>query len=354
LVELSAHARKQSGKRWLFEFRLPPYGWRRDHHLGPALRRFGKFVDVPRLQDGSEWTFAPHQFRRFFAIVYYHRFRYASLTALSAFLKHYDPDMTRRYVTEATLGSLVKVREIADAAALRLKELETAGASAVELEAAGKEHAEIRAAERSMRARQRDFGDGRLEAEFSRMWAVAHGEEGMGGLGGESRKAKLETMILAARRHVELAAVGTVSEESAFNGLLHSFVRSHLFEPHPQGHSYCGCGRSPADLAAASCLTRKVLAKGAAAMAGSTKPDYAYADARTCSGCPHNIQMAENRQWWENRLRSSLGQAQTALTEHFGHVARADAEVCRSHLGRSFDEARPMAVILRQVGDGHG
>ncbi|MGE5478079.1 MAG: hypothetical protein ACM3Q1_15585 [Bacteroidales bacterium] len=354
LTKLSALARHERGDRWLFKFMVPFHNSNRDYHFGPSMRHFANFIGVPPLPDGSDWAFAPHQFRRFFAIVYYHRFRYASLTALSAFLKHYDPDMTRRYISESTAGSLVKVREAANAAAARVKEMKAANAATAEIETAKKHLSEIKSAEHAIKARQRDFEDGRLEAEFSRMWAAASGEESIGGHRGETLKTELETMILAARRQVELAPAGSISEATAFNDLLRGFVTSHVFEPHPQGHSYCGCSRSADDLAAASCLQQKALIRGEETAALALGPDYAFADARTCSGCPHNIQMQENRRWWEQRLRGSLGQAQTAITEHFAHVARADAGMCDAHIRRCFDDARPMNVVLGQAGHGNG
>lgn len=349
LLKLSAYARQQSSERWLFQFLIPFVGNRRDYLFGQAIKRFAAFVEVPPMADGTAWEFSPHQFRRFFSIVYYHRFRYASLTALSAFLKHYDPDMTRRYVTEVTKGNLSRVREAATMTAAKVQEMKAAG-NADGVATARKQLVEMRAADLAMRARQRDFEEGRLDAEFARLWAVANGEEPMGGHRGETLKAELETMIREARRQIELAPTGSASEDDAFNGLLRGFVKAHVFEPHPQGHSYCGCGRSSDELAAAACLLQKALVKGEAVVSLALGPDYGYADARTCSGCPHNIQMQENRLWWERRLRSSLGQAQTAVTEHFSGVARSDAEMCHDHIRRCFDEARPMTATIGQEG----
>lgn len=51
--------------------------------------------------DHGNWKFAPHQFRRFFALLYFWRYDKPDLPALSSQLRHFDLEMTRRYVTES-------------------------------------------------------------------------------------------------------------------------------------------------------------------------------------------------------------------------------------------------------------
>jgi len=355
LDRLSVRARKRNGTEWLFD-RIgvindtPVYT-----DLGRAIKRFADCIEVPPLPDGSEWEFSPHQFRRFFSIVYYHRFHYASLTALSEFLRHYDPDMTRRYITEATRGALGRIREEATAATEQIKQLKAAAAPTAEVASAQSLLDELAAADKTLRLHQKEFDGGRLAAEFSRMWSVAVGEEMIGGHQGEMLKSELEKLIAEARRKVELSSQGGSDEASVFNGLLSKFVRSRTFEPHPQGHSYCGCTRTRADLAVAGCLRRRkediVDTAGLAGNVGRV-PDFAFADPFTCSACPHNIQMQENRDWWERQLQNYLGQAQRPVTEHFGLTARTMADKCASHVRRCFDDARPMSIILGDTVDG--
>lgn len=108
---LSASAREATGEPWLFLLHDPhnPGGRPVSPDIRRSLTAFAKAMDVPPLADGSQWSFSPHQFRRFFAVLYYYRYRDRSLTALSQFLLHYDPDSTRTYITEARRGGFLKL-----------------------------------------------------------------------------------------------------------------------------------------------------------------------------------------------------------------------------------------------------
>lgn len=103
LQALSAGARIQSGSELLFQW-LSPNGEIIFFDCGRTLDEFASTVGVPphRQQDGSHrtWHWHPHQFRRFFAILYFYRFEGASIEALSHHLRHFSLEMTRRYVTQ--------------------------------------------------------------------------------------------------------------------------------------------------------------------------------------------------------------------------------------------------------------
>lgn len=78
--------------------------------LNPSkdLDSFAALVSISRLSDGSSWHFTPHQFRRFFAIVYIWRYQYGDLGALAHHLRHFNLRMTQRYVTEAVAGLVIE------------------------------------------------------------------------------------------------------------------------------------------------------------------------------------------------------------------------------------------------------
>ena len=61
---------------------------------------------------GINWKFSPHQFRRFFALIYYHRFDDPALGILSFHLRHFSLDMTVRYITDDEFGK--EMREVGD------------------------------------------------------------------------------------------------------------------------------------------------------------------------------------------------------------------------------------------------
>lgn len=112
LRTLSADARHLRESKWLFEFVEPDgSGHSVAFNMTDAVRIFAEYVGVPPLPDGTYWNFTAQQFRSFFALTYYHRWSYPSLTALSLFMRHYNPDTTRAYVTATGRGNYIKIAD---------------------------------------------------------------------------------------------------------------------------------------------------------------------------------------------------------------------------------------------------
>lgn len=115
LEQLSESSRAVSGSPYLFQYLVE--GERKPRWLnfdglptfplGRQLRQFGFFVDVPALADGTRWAFRPHQFRRLFAIIYIWIYELPNWGALSHHLRHDDPEMTRRYISDPELGQII-------------------------------------------------------------------------------------------------------------------------------------------------------------------------------------------------------------------------------------------------------
>ena len=103
LSEISRAAREASSTDHLFQW-LGPNGEATPldvaRHLDDFALRVG--VTLHRSSDSAAtpWHWHPHQFRRFFAILYFYRFEGATLEALSHHLRHFNLEMTRRYVTQ--------------------------------------------------------------------------------------------------------------------------------------------------------------------------------------------------------------------------------------------------------------
>lgn len=124
LEQLSARARKQSGTKYLLQFNRAAtndfIGLSEDGkpvmQLAINLRRFGYFLDLPLTEDGERWIFRMHQFRRFFAIMYTRRYELGDFEALSHHLRHWNPEMTRRYCLEPEVGELITQTYTAKAA----------------------------------------------------------------------------------------------------------------------------------------------------------------------------------------------------------------------------------------------
>lgn len=66
------------------------------------------FLKIVYGADGKTPEIASHMFRRFFAILYYHRYEHAELRALKQHLRHLDVAMTRVYVTDPSSRPLAE------------------------------------------------------------------------------------------------------------------------------------------------------------------------------------------------------------------------------------------------------
>ncbi|NCB96992.1 MAG: site-specific integrase [Bacteroidia bacterium] len=106
LEKLSLPAREVSGDPFLFRFASIKNVNR--FNLAKYLRMFAEFVEVPPLEDGTFWDFKPHQFRRFFAMLYMWRYQDStkSIEALRHQLRHASIERTMHYTTEITPGEI--------------------------------------------------------------------------------------------------------------------------------------------------------------------------------------------------------------------------------------------------------
>jgi len=99
---ISAAARQMTGHNTIFQY-VSEDGQATRLDVGRHLDVFAELAKVPpHCPPGSPaiaWHWHPHQFRRFFAILYFYRFEDATLEALSHHLRHFSLEMTKRYVT---------------------------------------------------------------------------------------------------------------------------------------------------------------------------------------------------------------------------------------------------------------
>ena len=100
---ISESARRETQSDALFQWLSPDGEWTR-LDVAPRLDDFAALVHVPlhkpRSREPEVWHWHPHQFRRFFAILYFYRYEFGNIEALSHHLRHFSLEMTRRYVTE--------------------------------------------------------------------------------------------------------------------------------------------------------------------------------------------------------------------------------------------------------------
>ena len=97
IEEISADARAETGDDSLWQYRSRQS--RQCFRLSPKneLNNLGRFLG----QDlDKRWKFHSHQFRRFFAMVWFWRYEPGDVAALAHHLRHFELEMTRQYVTD--------------------------------------------------------------------------------------------------------------------------------------------------------------------------------------------------------------------------------------------------------------
>jgi len=63
------------------------------------INEFAEYVGVPD-NEGGPWQFSEHQFRRFFAMMFFYKFESGDLATLSWHLRHTDFEVTAKYITD--------------------------------------------------------------------------------------------------------------------------------------------------------------------------------------------------------------------------------------------------------------
>ena len=100
---ISAEARKNTGNDSIWQFQAidgnRAIGLRPHEELNNIVRHFDTEADL-------DWKFSPHQFRRFFAMLYFWRYEKGDVAGLSHHLRHIELEMTRRYVTDNAFGRI--------------------------------------------------------------------------------------------------------------------------------------------------------------------------------------------------------------------------------------------------------
>jgi integrase len=285
----------------LFEF-IEPVPTRRKVYFEPneAIARFAEVVAVPPLADGSPCRFATHMFRRFFCISYYYRYDYPVLLALSFHLRHLDLEMTKKYLSSLVTGRYIKM-------------LDKKRASKKAIEAAKK-------ADLYRDARRIEFEKDRINILARKFRQVASGALWIGGRGGDRLVAELNQLLNEIGEAIVITQDGSASDQRIDSHII-EFAKAHWFEPHPDRHSFCGCGPSIDDCSVAQCLVAKQRAEGRDAIVGANGPDLAYADRYSCATCIHNIQTRETVPEWFIALSSEEEQELSAPTAAMRELA---------------------------------
>ena len=160
LEEISAEARAETGDDSLWQYRSLRAGRFVPLHPNTELNKLSRFIGQ---EIHKRWKFHPHQFRRFFAMIYFWRYEPGDVAALAHHLRHFDLEMTRQYVTDDGFSRIWQ--DVAE-------------------------------------ERQRDV-----------LASVVDGSRWIGGPGGEQLKARIDTLKRHYRRDVQVVAAEHITEK---------------------------------------------------------------------------------------------------------------------------------------------
>ncbi|WP_170849786.1 tyrosine-type recombinase/integrase [Tardiphaga sp. OK245] len=229
---ISADARETSGKGKKYLFMRSTLGGRaerfRPQSFLDSFANQAGALDEGSIATTAPWHWTPHQFRRFFCVLYFYRWEGASIEVLSHFLRHFDIEMTRKYVEQDP-----------DAASF--------------------------------------FKDARWRFERHFSNTIASGERVVSGAAGDRLK------LHAKRIKERLTATLSVVSPERVGARLKSFIQQEGMVLTPKPWVTCTCPKTAQAASTAACRLRGNSATG------GEGPDFAHAEPTVCGGCPHAV-----------------------------------------------------------------
>jgi hypothetical protein len=292
LLSISAVARQKSDSDRLFQW-CTPDGQVRKLDVGRHLDDFASAVNVPlhcpRGEPAVAWHWHPHQFRRFFAILYFYRFEGATIEALAHFLRHFNLEMTKRYVTQdpevAALWTDVEWGYMGDVAR-----------------------------------------------------SIVAGERSISGAAGERLKKLASRLIDLFRRKLQI-----VSPERVGASLTLIMQRQGMVLT-PKPWVTCSCPLTVAAASKAACRRQQP------GDVGAIGPDFAHAGPSVCSNCPHAITEGARVSVVNSEVIHLEKAAACGLRAKtmFGELEAARVLELRHVRDMRYDGAKPLAQALKQ------
>lgn len=280
LERWSSSARSLSGKDGLFQVRRLGSNEVEKFYLNDALKDFVIFLNLTPMPDGSQWEFVPHQFRRFFAIMYFWHYHYRDLGALSYHFRHSDLEMTLKYVTEYDAGAIF--RQV------------------------GKEHT------------------------ATLLTQTALGERNLSGPFGERFK---DTAMKLYRRYKSLTKV--VSEKLV-SKVIERYVNKSGRRLRAMPWGYCACRNTRQELNTARCLKNNGLKN-------SGGPDFGRSSPAVCCDCPHHATEKVFEPFLLSQIEfHERAAADTNNGRLVRITSREHVRKIRAHYHRAFQDSRPV------------
>lgn len=252
---------------------------------GRSLQKFTEFLSLSLTEDGKQWEFKPHQFRRFFAIMYFWRFEYGNLSALGQHLRHFNTEMTQVYVTEVETGEIFK----------------------------------------------------HVGREFTTtiLSEAARGKRNVSGPFGEKFKEKFKHLMEKHRRQTKVVSPKLI------NDTVERFVDMSNRRLKGFKWGYCACGTGPQQLANARCLQTDENA------ATAIEPNLSNSSPVVCGDCPHHLTNEAFRDFWKEEVEMHERAAADPKNGNLlREASRRRAETLKRQYERSFIKSEILREVI--------
>jgi integrase len=307
LERLSGSAREENGTDWIFQVKHANEATKRPFihfNFRAAVSEFLEFIQLDPPSGQRKWRVSAHQFRRGYAILYYHGFVLSKFDSIQIMLRHFDPSMSQIYIHDILVGNLGRLRQ--EIAARRRRSIESMSEE---------EQIWLRQAKDMLDelvARHRDFEEVRCDAVAHKLldyWdrqQEAHSEEQrfenrISGFGAPALLSALQSMEEKARKSVRVTSransPGAIREP--LYKLVRQWVKDNYLTPVPGYATYCRAkpGHKP-HIEKAECLKRKAAhSRPWQSPVGKNDnlPDYSFTSEFACFVCELGVRFADNR-----------------------------------------------------------
>ncbi len=279
-------------------------------------------LDPPEGQDA--WDLSSHQFRRGFAVFYYYGNDWSQLDPLAHMFRHYDPEMTRIYITEAVVGAIGGLQDelrarLNVARGMRSKELR---------EWLAKTEQRIS----DLKEIVAEFDETRSEAFVYRMIAMRKGIERPIGFGVKRLQIDLEQLVEEAAAEVRVTSGANDGDkfDQAFEKCVKNYVAQRSLEPVPGRAAHCNANLDGSDdLTQAEC--NKLAAAGNSPMPHPTSTrsnlvNLGFSGAYPCLTCIYGVLFNADQRRLDEKISAVAESVETAPTESIKQASKAKFE----------------------------
>ncbi len=316
LEMLTESSRDFTGSEWLFEV-VRKNGLEQRYQRSSNIRKsFNTFIEYHNLEapEGlDDWNFASHQLRRGFAITFFYGFECRDLDALSWFLRHFDPEMTRIYIRTVLPGQMARLQREIEQRKSQMRGTITDEEKMWFLER-----------EKQLRELQ-DRGSiwevERQDAVVYRLLSLYNRSDAAIGKGAPHLHENINELVERASAQVRIGRRTNNPDvfKKALVAEFKKFAETHILDPVPGKHAFCSYGPDHGDLEDAACRELEQLYAstkiGEDTRTTQYGPNRLFSGFHPCLSCVYGVKLQRDVAAGEEkmkRLKGAVAQAGSA------------------------------------------